>query len=94
MEKVKGDAVDSDGKNAIHLASMDLQCQYTIEVSSNSYLYTYMYVLSKSLRQGNAKQLRLKTALFPKNNEAALGRTQTHNIRMYYIPCRYMYSTN
>ena len=32
-EKITEDAVDTDGRNAIHLASLDLQCQYTIEVS-------------------------------------------------------------
>ena len=38
--KIKKDAVDSDGRNAIHLASCDLQCQYTIEVSSSILFFT------------------------------------------------------
>ena len=29
------DAVDIEGRNAIHLASLNPQCQYTIEVSDN-----------------------------------------------------------
>lgn len=33
--KVKADAVDTKGRNAIHLASLDSQGQYTIEVSDH-----------------------------------------------------------
>ena len=48
--KVKGDVVDvTDGRNAIHLASLDLQCQYTIEVSDHLQLPligTYVHVMS------------------------------------------------
>ena len=47
--KIKKDAVDSDGRNAIHLASLDLQCQYTIEVSSYL-LLSHMYVRVQPLQ--------------------------------------------
>jgi len=41
--KIMKDAVDTDRRNAIHLASLDLQCQYTIEVSSYL-LLSHMYI--------------------------------------------------
>ena len=34
-DRINPDATNSAGKNAVHLACLDLQCQYTIEVSQN-----------------------------------------------------------
>lgn len=33
-DRINADATNIEGRNAVHLACLDLQCQYTIEVGS------------------------------------------------------------
>ena len=38
-DRINVDATNSEGRNAVHLACLDLQCQYTIEVCQFECIY-------------------------------------------------------